>query len=296
MAEIIENRWLRRVIWVARGFQKFLLRMITNEPYISGDNFAKICDLQITHSKLSNKNIKVKVFASNSIFIEGHLLNEFVNLFGKYLAGKTIVSGNSDANFSSEPHFPTEIRALYCQNLSTNTDSRFKTIPIGIENIKHARSGFKRLHKPIKKFEIISKVLLPPMSPTNQVRKDILELAKNNKEIFDIETEFRSKHEYFHLVRKYRFIFVCEGNGYDTHRLWEVLYQNSYPVILETSWANSLKWLNLPILFVPNLSVIDQELLSKHDEKFSQKKPIDYPQLWMPFWQELIKSKTKSGN
>lgn len=295
MFEIIQNEWKRRAIWVTKGLQKYFLRMLTNKPYVSGDNFASLCDVQITQSNLNSKRIKMKVITSDSIFIDGHLLNEFVAIFGDYLEGKTIVSGNSDANYSIKPNFPIEIGAFFGQNLTTCTDSRFKTIPIGIENLKLARSGFKSLHKPIEKFEITNKVLLPPMSPTNQVRQRILEEALS-LEFFDVQSGFRSTSEYFKLVRRYKFIFVCEGNGFDTHRLWEVLYQNSFPVVVETPWAASLKWLNLPILFVPGLDAINSDLLNYHAEKFENKRPTDYQQLWMPFWQDLIKSRTKSEN
>ena len=184
---------------------------------------------------------------------------------------------------------------MLLQNSSIPTDTIFKTIPIGLENISHARSGFKFQHKEIKQFKIVDRVLLPPMSPTNQMRKSILEEAKNLSS-FDVQMGFRPTSQYFKLVRNYKFIFVCEGNGFDTHRLWEVLYQNSLPVMLETPWATTLKWLNLPILFVPELSAINTSLLGEHARKFASKRPIDYPQLWMPFWQELIKAKTKNEN
>jgi hypothetical protein len=285
----------RKIKWVIWKSRQIFASRLSNFPFISGKNFADECDLRVTVDTINTKALNREVENSESIFVEGHLLFDFVENFKEKLGSKVIISGNSDANITHKPNFTNQPSAVLLQNSSIPTDTIYKTIPIGLENISHARSGFKFQHKEIKQFKIVDRVLLPPMSPTNQMRKSILEEAINLS-FFDVQVGFRPTSQYFKLVRDYKFIFVCEGNGYDTHRLWEVLYQNSYPVILETSWANSLRWLNLPILFVPNLTVIDQELLSKHDAIFSQKKPIDYPQLWMPFWQELIKSKTKSGN
>jgi len=282
-------RWL---LWKARTI---LARQLSNYPFISGKNFADECELVVTRKTIKHKSISKEIEQSASIFVEGHLFYNFVDTFKEILGGKVIISGNSDANITQKPEFSNYPSALFIQNSTIPSDDVFKTIPIGLENISHARSGFKFQHKEVKKFETLDRILLPPMSPTNQVRVKILEEA-SNLEIFDVQSGFRSTSEYFKLVRKYKFIFVCEGNGFDTHRLWEVLYQNSYPVIIETSWAQSLKWLELPILFVPRLDAINPEMLDAHAKKFSSKRPIDYPQLWMPFWQELIQSRTKNEN
>lgn len=285
----------RKLKWLLWKIRTTLASRLSNYPFISGRNFADECDLVVTANTIISKELIEEIEQSASIFVEGHLLYDFVANFKENLGDKVIISGNSDANIAKKPEFMSQPSALFIQNSSIPTDDVFKTIPIGLENISHARSGFKFQHKEVKQFEVVDRVLLPPMSPTNEIRKRILEEA-SNMEIFSVHSGFRSTSEYFKLVRRYKFIFVCEGNGFDTHRLWEVLYQNSFPVLIETSWAKSLKWLELPILFVSGLDAIDSELLDEHCRKFSGKRPTDYPQLWMPFWQELITSRTKSGN
>ena len=286
---------LSKIKWVIWKFKQILAGRLSNYPFISGKNFSDECDLRVTVDTINNQELYREVERSKSIFVEGHLLFSFVENFREKLGGKVIISGNSDENIIHKPYFTNQPSAVLLQNSSIPTDTIFKTIPIGLENISHARSGFKFQHKEIKQFKIVDRVLLPPMSPTNQMRKSILEEAKNLSS-FDVQMGFRPTSQYFKLVRNYKFIFVCEGNGFDTHRLWEVLYQNSLPVMLETPWATTLKWLNLPILFVPELSAINTSLLGEHARKFASKRPIDYPQLWMPFWQELIKAKTKNEN
>lgn len=293
MTEFLD-KWFKRSQWLIQTTYKMLLRMGSNHPYISGDNVAKACDVKVNEDDFYKKTTRKKIIASKSIFVDGHNLNKFVHEYRDHLSGKILVSGNSDMNFFETPFIPDQLRTLYCQNLASVTDSRCMTLPIGIENLRLARSGFKRLHKTIEDFEITTKVLVPPMSPSNSVRGEIVKKAKALESIFDVETMFRSKSEYFKLVRKYKFVFVCEGNGFDTHRLWEVLYQNSYPVILKTEWALSLKYLELPILFVSDLDCVTNAILMQHHEKYSGKKPIDYPQLWMPYWENLIKVKTRS--
>jgi hypothetical protein len=119
-----------------------------------------------------------------------------------------------------------------------------------------------------------------------------LEVAKKRSEIFNVEEGLLPTSEYFKLLRKYKFVFVCEGNGFDTHRLWEVLYQNSFPIILESEWAKSLSWLNLPILMISKIEDLNQTLIENHNRMHSEKQPSDYPTLWMPYWDTLINSMT----
>jgi hypothetical protein len=58
-------------------------------------------------------------------------------------------------------------------------------------------------------------------------------------------------HEYETLIRENDFIFCPEGNGPDTHRVWETLYEGKIPIVKKNIWNNSFR--DLPILFVDNL-------------------------------------------
>jgi len=292
----MSSKTIKKFRWVIWRIRKKLANHLSNYPFISGNNFVKECDLEVTVTSINDQELIKNIEASKSIFVEGHLLYEFVEKFKEFLSDKVIISGNSDCNIVYKPNFSSMPSAVLLQNSTIPADEIFRTVPIGLENISHARSGFKILHRERNSFEILDRVLLPPMSPTNEVRKKVLVEALERNDIFDVQVGFRSPSKYFRLVRRYKFVFVCEGNGFDTHRLWEVLYQNSYPVLIETPWAKSLEWLKLPILFVPDLRAINVTRLEEHHREFADKRPSDYPQLWMPFWQRLIESKTKSEN
>ena len=87
-----------------------------------------------------------------------------------------------------------------------------------------------------------------------------------------------------------KFIFCCEGNGFENHRIWEILYQNSFPVMLQSKWSEKLKVLKLPILFVAKLEQLNQEMLLNFLEKNKHFDSRSTPQLWVDFWQDLINS------
>jgi hypothetical protein len=290
------KRLIKKATWVFRQTYKAILSRFDNYPYLSGDNIRKICDITISKNDLGLSKTKTRIANSNSIFVEGHLLQDLIRYHAKSLEGKVVVSGNSDQNFLQNPYFPDQPRLVICQNLAGYGNSRFKSLPIGIENLRLGRSGFKSLHKPLIDFAVMDRILLPPMSPTNESRVRTRENARKRKDIFDIRDDFLRTSEYFELVRRYKFVFVCEGNGFDTHRLWEVLYQNSFPVIFKTEWAESLIWLNLPILMISEMEELDNNLLENHLRQFSLRQPRDYAALWMPFWVELINAKTTSEN
>jgi hypothetical protein len=286
------GRLKKKIAWVFRESYKFILSRFDNYPYLSGDNMQKICDLTVSEKDLGSSKTTSRIQGCNSIFIEGHLLEDLIKNHATALGGKVVVSGNSDQNFLLNPYFPHPPKLFICQNLAGFENSKYRSLPIGIENLRLGRSGFKSLHKPLFDFSVMDRILLPPMSPTNDSRVRTRETARKRKDIFDVKDDFLPTSEYFELVRRYKFVFVCEGNGFDTHRLWEVLYQNSFPVVFRTDWAKSLTWMNLPILMVSELEELNSDLLENHLRKYSFRQPRDYAPLWMPFWEELINAKT----
>ena len=262
----------------------------TNSPFISGDSIAELAQTKV--KSLASINLK-NMNEAQTIFIEGHLLIPFFEKFGSHLENKTLISGNSDFNLTSiPPNFPSNIRLL-CQN-NTLKNKSISTLPIGLENLRLGKSGFKRFHSGVNDFAITNKVLIPPMSPTNSIRTKIITDGELKRNIFDVIDRYLPRREYFKLTKKYKFIFVCEGNGFDTHRMWEVLYQNSFPVVLRSDWTDTLSWLNLPILSVNSLEELTFEKIATHYQKHKKYNSKDTKELWIPFWKDLISSKTMS--
>jgi hypothetical protein len=223
-------------------------------------------------------------------------MNEFFKVAGDLISGKVIFSGNSDQNFTDEKFFENQLIEFYCQNSTIRNLPNVKTLPIGIENIRLGRSGFKRIHKGISQFKNYERVLVPPMSPTNLSRVQVVTLAKTKPESFDVVAGLLPTKEYFRLAREYKFIFACEGNGFDTHRLWEILYQNSFPVVLRTNWSQTLEWLELPILYIDSVLDVTPDLLKDFLTRNQHFNAENFPQLWIPYWKDIVKSKTKSGS
>jgi hypothetical protein len=49
-------------------------------------------------------------------------------------------------------------------------------------------------------------------------------------------------------LSQYRFCICPEGNGVDTHRLWEALYLKTVPVVIKSEFTNILQKNNIPLV------------------------------------------------
>jgi hypothetical protein len=267
---------------------KFILYFQDNSPYVSGDSIAALTDYYVYGRSSKRRLNKRRLASCDSVSIKGERFHTLRDELMEFPNLRTIVTCNSDENFLTPVDLPKGVTLWLCQNNGTSGDSRIHTLPIGIENLRLARSGFTKLHRPQSSFEIKDRVLVPPMSPTNKVRRQILEELKLNDLNFDVKTEYLKTKEYFRLTRKYQFILALEGNGFENHRVWEALYQNSFPVMLRSQWSLSLTEMRLPIMYIDSLADITSESLRNFSVSHSDFKAINHEVLWTPYWKELI--------
>jgi len=271
-------------------FFQFVYRGRINSPYVSGDSIASCVDYLAYGTSSTDPIDGNRLNEARSIFVVGHRLRELLENHGPDITAKVIVSGNSDENFVTPLVLPKSVAVLLCQNNAMPAHPRIRTLPIGLENIRLGRSGRKVFHEEVSNFEIDDRILVPPMSPTNQIRIHVVEQALMKPDLFDVLQTLLSERPYFRMTKRYRFIFCCEGNGFENHRIWETLYQNSFPVMLETPWSTSLKWLKLPILFVKNLEELNSDLLAQFLSTNQDFRASNAEQLWVSFWNSIIKS------
>lgn len=262
-----------------------LLPYRTNSPYLSGDVFADICDVRLDHrfSELSGLNV------AKTIFIKGEFLEHFLTLRPELFRNKIVVSGNSDINFHAPPLGISRIKALFGQNLAFSNLANCFTIPIGLENLKLQGSGRTKFHHEGTHFSYNNIVLVPPMGRSNPIRDEIVKISTKKQSLFTVQTDRLPRRKYFNLIRRFRFILVLEGNGFDTHRLWEVLYQGSFPILFSTQWSRTLSYLKLPIFTIENLNQINKKSLTEFWYENRNFVPKQTEALWAPFWEQRIR-------
>ncbi len=268
---------------------RFILKFSVTRKFLTGDGFATRADLEFFPHNQSEFRLRnaCSLERASIVFCPGHRIEEMFDKFGSRINPKVLIIGNSDRDFYAFPqNVPKSVKRIYLQNSFISNDF-FRTLPIGLENIRIGRNGlpflFTRLLLHIPKKNM---VLIGPFSPTHSEREDLNKLncagiKLLQKRISPIKTAY--------YQARHKFIAVPRGNGVDTHRLWESLYRGSIPIVLENEWSRSLAELGLPVLLIQewsNDSLLDA-MKSCSLETFD---PKDLDALWFDFWrQEFIR-------
>ena len=93
---------------------------------------------------------------------------------------------------------------------------------------------------------------------------------------------------YFKNIGKFKFVICPEGNGIDTHRLWETLYSKGIPIV-ENNEIMRKKLEGLPILWTNNYSELTEDYLnSKYEEIL--KTNYDFSYLMLSFYSNKCQS------
>lgn len=269
---------------------QYINRYRTNSPYISGDSIAKLTDYEV-YGRHRNRKLSIRRLRNaKSIFVPGDLLAQFLEESKNFpIKARVLVVGNSDQNFDIDVKIPDTITLWLCQNNAIQPRPGLATLPIGLENLKLGRAGKPKYFKKFKEDAIVDRVLVPPMSPSNKIRINAVFYASQNPQIFDVRKNLMHESEYFAMTQNYRFVLCCEGNGYENHRIWETLYQGSFPVLLRTKWSASLIYLGLPILFIDKFEDLTKNMLLEFADKNAHFDPKATKELWVPYWKQIIK-------
>ena len=70
-------------------------------------------------------------------------------------------------------------------------------------------------------------------------------------------------------LQTYKYCICPEGNGLDTHRLWEAYYVKTIPILLRTTFSTNIKQVtNLPMILLNSWDDFDYNLLPEYDESY----------------------------
>jgi hypothetical protein len=270
---------------VSRKAGQYVYRNKTSKPFISGDLFSKEADFSVPGNFVNSKNQISYLKSAKVIFCPGGEAEIFLQEFGKSLAGKVLIVGNSDKDWFDFPlNLAPNVKGVLLQN-SFVSGGRITTLPIGIENLSYfgngRRQNFTRVHSDQVKQD---KVLIGPFSPTHQIRNAIRSEVDSSRRVEIASSQLIKPVEYAEYSARFGYVAAPRGNGEDTHRLWESLYRGSSPVILRNAWSISLESLGLPISLVEAWSNESLEEL----KAFKAFKPSLLSPLWWPFWRKTI--------
>lgn len=280
-------------IYVIGVYLKRIMRWRrTSWPYLSVDAFAKLADVSIYPPKYGKRApSREEILGAEVIFCPSDRLEEFLRNFKDVIYPKVIISGNSDFEFHKIPeNVPQSVNMMLLQNSFISDNKRIFTMPIGVENFRFGVNG----HPNLFRFSKIpstarDRVLFGPFSATHPVREEIKkEFAHIPDNWKFLNARIKPRHYRKLIKRNFEFVVSVRGNGVDTHRLWESIYRGRKAIIQRDSWSESLKFLEPYTHQVSEWSL--SEVAKANLAKLEDFKPTDIPQMWMPYWEELVES------
>jgi hypothetical protein len=263
--------------------------MQTREYYeniITGERIQQLCDVYLglhndfdfnpviskdkhKHTRLYEINNNINnprfIFCYTDRLVE---LSEKILFFtNKFI----LITHNSDMNIKKCQHVD---KILSCENLvywyAQNVcyeHSKLHILPIGLANSmwKHGDLSFFN----------------------NLTTSSFMNKFKNIYFNFDISTNMEKRYDCYHNLKdkieflsfldpynnlqrliEYKFGICPEGNGVDTHRLWECLYLKVVPIVINSDFVQILKKYNVPLVILNNWNELDETKLNYDEYNF----------------------------
>ena len=238
----------------------------------------------------------LKVKKNDIVFISNTLVDTFFIEIHPFINNEYIlISHNSDRNITQEEikYMDNKILHWFAQNME-GKNNKTSVIPIGLENLRYQLNGVLsdfQITENIEKSKIT--LLSFNVVTNNKERKKVLESLKNNR--FIEKNSFGNHREYFEELKKYKFNLCPEGNGLDTHRIWESLLASAIPVMIRNTFTENLASLNFPIMLLDEWEDFNSftiEDLNKYYKKETASKSF-FDIVSYEYWLNKIKSKKK---
>ncbi len=225
----------------------------SSAPYVSGDTLRKCSNFIFDETK----SFKPQDVNNNDIiFLKADLKEVYFSTIHPRIDSKYIlITHNSDQNIQEEDKkfFDHKLIHWFAQNLTFSADEKFSPVPIGFENRFYLNNGKLRNLKFIDRDEKIkeNKILASFNVNTNYYSRDYLFRKLGSFDNVE-QIQFSTPVEYLMNLKSYKFIICPEGNGKDTHRIWEGLLTKTVPIVLNSEFTKNLKNLGIPLLIIDN--------------------------------------------
>ena len=270
--EFLFQSLINTIFRLRQSIKKRFIQRVENNIFISGEFFEKISkkNSNIAFSSLDNFPLKKD--------------------YSKYKK-KIWIFHNSDETFDLNAKKKLDFfhpKKSFSQNLVFKKKN-FHYIPIGLENSKFHNNGDIKDFLKLRKIQLKKKPRILFGFKNTNPKRVVLKEKFRKLDLAD-ETNGWNSFIYRRILINYMFVICPEGNGIDTHRLWEAFYLKTIPVIEKNKISNFIKRANLPILILDKWSD-----LSKYDEKklrnfyISNRKLFNNKYLFQNYWKKKIK-------
>ena len=206
------------------------------------------------------------------VFCYSHRIEELSTKIHLFKNKFTLVTHNSDGEVRPCAYVYNildyaNLDKWYAQNLCFRHDKLF-FLPIGLANRQWAHGNLAMFHN--KDFmmdrEKTKKVYFYFSIDTNRKKRQPCYDALREKlewlnPVEPLQNLFR--------LKEYEFCICPEGNGVDTHRLWEALYLKTVPIVIKSEFTEIIKD-TVPLVILENWSDFDINVLDYSNYKFDK--------------------------
>lgn len=263
---------LNSIFRLRTSLKKKLNTKVKNKLFISGDFFETLSSPKVIFSSL-------KFFPAKKDY--------------KKFSKKSWIFHNSDETFDLQKKKKLDFfkpKKCFSQNLIFNKPN-YHFLPIGLENNQFYNNGDTQDFLKLRKLNIKKNPrILFGFNITNPKRIKIKKELKN----IGIADETKGWNSYFYrrILLRYMYVVCPEGNGIDTHRLWEALYLRTIPIMQKNKISNFFTKANLPVLILSKWSDLSKLNESKLRKIYvSKKKYFNNRYLYQNYWKQLILKK-----
>jgi hypothetical protein len=274
---------------------RHLSNVIDRQEFICGDKYLEFAE----------SNDDILYFKRDYLFRHGIWRGRkqlpLYQVFGQ-LRGQKIVIGHSDLPTPSYISRVLKITSGVVGVFGTNLepfDGFAQSIPLGLtnptkESAMHEVLGdtrhFKRAHEVTDFPKNYSPSIFVNFTSSTKpsIRGPLLELLSNlpNSVVVDHdEPSFTDsgRVSFLSKCRMNSFVVCPEGNGIDTHRLWETLYMGGVPIVSSNSYMNGL-YRRLPVVVLDDWRQLNEVDFLERAWLEVQDKEWDSDVLMQSFW------------
>jgi hypothetical protein len=217
-------------------------------PYITGAGYRHQCDFILDQWGEFDPDL-IKQFDGMKIFLKTDMILYFVeNFLPKINKQFILYSHNSDAPVSAHPWVlnllnDDNLIIWHSQNVNIK-HNKLRSIPIGLSN-KMWKTGDVSIFEDIRENEIVKNNMFYCSFEIGTNKNERQKCLDSSGIEISPKVDFKT---YIENISKSYFTICPEGNGIDTHRIWESLYVKTTPILLDN--FNVKHYTNYPILIL----------------------------------------------
>lgn len=256
-------------------------RIFTGHPYNDAINNIPFGDYRFLQNTVDFAQLQGDNIIYTHTFYARQLFEKLEKMYPMQFI---VVTHNCDTNVD----FPPPDNVYW---FTTNVALRYKqirSIPIGIENdfwLKDKKEKMLRKLQTEPKYKRMIYCNHNVGTNPKKRQKPYDVLKGENWATLHVGANGSGFDNYLDNIYNHPFVVCPEGNGIDTHRLWECLYMGTIPVV--TRNINLEFYTDLPILFLNDWEELNEKFL--HDAYFEIKnKKWNMEKLTFEYWKREI--------